>query len=68
MSEDAQASHTSQDRVVAGISERAQREHALVIDPDDGHRHTVVAAGDAVVGVVAGHSMTLALSSSSSCS
>src|SRR5919198_4524510 len=36
---------------------------------DDAHRHALVGAGDAVVGLAAGaHSMTLAFRSSSSCS
>ena len=60
----------------------AQREPARLVDAHDGHRNPVVAAGDAVLraaglaveaGLRAGcsggpHSITLAFSSSSSCS
>jgi len=42
---------------------------AIDVDPQHGHRGGDVAAGDAVLGAaVVGHSITLALSSSSSCS
>jgi len=46
----------------------AQGEPAGFVDAQDLHRDAVVAAGDAMVGVAVAHSITLAFSSSSSCS
>jgi len=66
--------------VVHGLDERdldagalalvvlAERERANLVDPDDPHGHGVIAARDADVVAAVAHSITLALSSASSCS
>jgi len=65
------------DAIEANVAQRpvfvlAQGQPAVVVDANDDHRRAVVAAGDAVVrsaGVADdAHSITLAFSSSSSCS
>ena len=58
------------DRALRAVLGRAEREPARVVDALDPHRDALVGAGDAVVAAVVrrGHSITLALSSSSSAS
>ena len=53
--------------VMPAVRVGAQRQAALLVDGDHPHRHALVGAGDAMVAGAA-HSITLALSSSSSCS